>query len=255
MTLTRMTEFEGKTVLITGGGSGMGLATAQRLVDAGARVVLAGRSEERLATAAKGLDADDRVLAVPADVSQTGDLDRLASEIEQRFGGLDGVFANAGVASFGLSAFVTEEDFDGIVGINLKGVYFTIQKSLPLLRDGSAVVINGSWLAHKGLAFTSVYAATKAAVINLTRTLAPDLGARGIRVNAVSPGYIVTDMFTAISSTEEAQEQCRSQVALGRLGSAEDVADAAFFLLSSRSSYITGQELVVDGGLTTSVPL
>ncbi|MFC4586723.1 SDR family NAD(P)-dependent oxidoreductase [Sphaerisporangium corydalis] len=250
-----MTEFEGKTVLITGGGSGMGLATAQRLVDAGARVVLAGRSEERLATAAKGLDADDRVLAVPADVSQTGDLDRLASEIEQRFGGLDGVFANAGVASFGLSAFVTEEDFDGIVGINLKGVYFTIQKSLPLLRDGSAVVINGSWLAHKGLAFTSVYAATKAAVINLTRTLAPDLGARGIRVNAVSPGYIVTDMFTAISSTEEAQEQCRSQVALGRLGSAEDVADAAFFLLSSRSSYITGQELVVDGGLTTSVPL
>lgn len=250
-----MTEFEGKTVLITGGGSGMGLATAQKLVDAGARVVLAGRGEERLATAAKGLDAGDRVLTVPADVSSTADLDRLAGEIEQRFGGLDGVFANAGVASFNLSAGVTEADFDQVVGTNFKGVYFTIQKSLPLLSDGSAVVINGSWLVHKGLAFTSVYAATKAAVINLTRTLAPDLATRGIRVNAVSPGYIVTDMFTAISSTEEAQEGCRAQVPLGRLGGAEDIAYAAVFLLSPRSSYITGQELVVDGGLTTSVPL
>ncbi len=250
-----MTEFEGKTVLITGGGSGMGLATARRLVADGANVVLAGRDKDRLETAAKDLDAGDRVLTVAADVSSTEDLDRLMAEIEQRFGRLHGVFANAGIALFGMSAQATEADFDHITGINFKGVYFTIQKALPLLGEGSSVVINGSWLAHRGLAFTSIYAATKAAVINLTRTLAPDLGSRGIRVNAVSPGYVVTDMFTAISSTEEAQEQCRSQVALGRLGSADDVADAAAFLLSSRSSYITGQELAVDGGLTTSVAL
>ncbi|MET8161242.1 glucose 1-dehydrogenase [Sphaerisporangium sp. NPDC005289] len=250
-----MAEFTGKTVLITGGGSGMGLATAQRLLDAGADVVLAGRSEDRLESAVKDLDAGDRVLAVPADVSRTADLDRLAARIGERFGGLDGVFANAGVAGFSRSADVTEEDFDGLVGVNFKGVYFTIQKSLPLLRDGGSIVINGSWLTHRGLAFTSVYAATKAAVINLARTLAPDLGVRGIRVNAVSPGYIVTEMFEAISTTPEAQEECRSHVALGRLGSAADVADAAVFLLSSRASYITGQEIVVDGGLTTSVPL
>ncbi|MET8144081.1 glucose 1-dehydrogenase [Sphaerisporangium sp. NPDC005288] len=250
-----MAEFTGKTVLITGGGSGMGLATAQRLLDAGADVVLAGRSEDRLESAVKDLDAGDRVLAVPADVSRTADLDRLAARIGERFGGLDGVFANAGVAGFSRSADVTEEDFDGLVGVNFKGVYFTIQKSLPLLRDGGSIVINGSWLTHRGLAFTSVYAATKAAVINLARTLAPDLGVRGIRVNAVSPGYIVTEMFEAISTTPEAQEECRSHVALGRLGSAADVADAAVFLLSYRASYITGQEIVVDGGLTTSVPL
>ncbi|MFC4533262.1 SDR family NAD(P)-dependent oxidoreductase [Sphaerisporangium dianthi] len=250
-----MAEFTGKTVLITGGGSGMGLATARRLVEAGASVVLAGRGEDRLEAAVKDLDAGDRVLAVPADVSSTGDLDRLISRVRERFDGLDGVFANAGVAGFARSGDVTEDDFDALVGVNFKGVYFTIQKSLPLLRDGGSVVINGSWLTHRGLAFTSVYAATKAAVVNLARTLAPDLGVRGIRVNAISPGYIVTEMFESISTTEEAQEECRSHVALGRLGAAADVADAAYYLLSSRASYITGQELVVDGGLTTSVPL
>ena len=250
-----MAEFTDKTVLITGGGSGMGLATARRLVDAGARVVLAGRGRDRLDAAVKDLDAGDRVLAVPADVSRPDQLDRLADRVQESFGALDGVFANAGVAVFGRSADVTEAAFDEIVGVNFKGVFFTVQKSLPLLRDGASVVINGSWLIQRGLAFTSVYAATKAAVVNLARTLAPDLGPRGIRVNAVSPGYVVTEMFEAITTTEEAREECRSHVAVGRLGAADDIADAAYFLLSPRSSYITGQELVVDGGLTTSVPL
>ncbi|MFC4057203.1 SDR family NAD(P)-dependent oxidoreductase [Planomonospora corallina] len=250
-----MAEFEGKTVLITGGGSGMGLATARRLVAEGASVVLAGRSRERLATAEKALDAGDRVLTVPTDVSRVADLDRLQDEVRRRFGRLHGVFANAGIAQFARSAEVSEADFDHVVGINFKGVYFTVQKSLPLLEDGGSIVVNGSWLAHRGLAFTSVYAAAKAAVVNLTRTLASDLGPRGIRVNAVSPGYVVTEMFERISDTEEAKETCRSHVALGRLGAAEDVADAACFLLSPRSSYITGQEIAVDGGLTTSVPL
>ncbi|GIH75487.1 SDR family NAD(P)-dependent oxidoreductase [Planobispora longispora] len=250
-----MAEFEGKTVLITGGGSGMGLATAQRLVAEGANVVLAGRSPERLATAAKTLDADDRVLTVPADVSRVADLDRLHDETRRRFGRLHGVFANAGIAQFARGAEVSEADFDHVVGVNFKGVYFTVQKSLPLLEDGSSIVVNGSWLAHRGMAFTSVYAAAKAAVINLTRTLAADLGPRGIRVNAISPGYIVTEMFEGIATTEEAREACRGNVALGRLGAAEDVADAALFLLSSRASYVTGQEIAVDGGLTTSIPL
>ncbi|MCG5216048.1 SDR family oxidoreductase [Streptosporangium soli] len=250
-----MTEFANKTVLITGGGSGMGLATAQQLVGAGARVVLAGRNEDRLEKAVKELDAGDRVLAVPTDVSSVDALDALASRIEQSYGRLDGVFANAGTADFGLSEGVTEDAFDNVVGVNFKGVFFTIQKTVPLLSEGGSVVINGSWLAHRGLAFTSVYAASKAAVINLVRTLAPDLAVKGIRVNTISPGYIVTDMFEAISNTPEAQEACRAQVALGRLGTAQDIADTALFLLSPRSAYITGQEIRVDGGLTTSVPL
>ncbi|MEU6740115.1 SDR family NAD(P)-dependent oxidoreductase [Streptosporangium sandarakinum] len=250
-----MTEFANRTVLITGGGSGMGLATAQKLLEAGAQVVIAGRSQERLDKAVEELGAGDRVLAVATDVSRAEDLDRLFSRIEERFGRLDGVFANAGIADFAPSAGVTEESFDALVGVNFKGVYFTIAKAAALMGDGGAIVINGSWLAHRGLAFTSVYAATKAAIINLVRTLAPDLATKGIRVNAVSPGYIVTEMFEGISSTPEAQEACRAQVALGRLGSAEDVADAALFLLSPRSSYITGQEIAVDGGLTTSVPM
>jgi NAD(P)-dependent dehydrogenase (short-subunit alcohol dehydrogenase family) len=248
-------DFDGKTVLITGGGSGMGLATASRLVAAGAQVVLAGRDSERLAAAVKELDADDRVLAVPTDVSSTGDLDRLVAATGERFGELHGVFANAGIAVFGRGSDVTEADFDRIVGTNLKGVFFTVQKALPLLADGGSIVLNGSWLTHRGMAFTSVYGATKAAVIHLARSLAADLAPRGIRVNTISPGYVMTEMFTSISSTEEEWEAARRQVALGRLGQPDDIAAAALFLLSAQSSYVTGQELLVDGGLINSIPL
>jgi NAD(P)-dependent dehydrogenase (short-subunit alcohol dehydrogenase family) len=249
-----MAEFDGRTILITGGGSGIGLATARRLADEGANVVLAGRDADRLKGAEEQLNAGDRVLAVPTDVSQESDLDELFAQIQRRYGQLDGVFANAGIAVFGRSADVTQADFDQVVGTNLKGVYFTVQKAAAQMSGGS-IVLNGSWLVHRGLAFTSVYAATKAAVVNLARSLAPDLGAQGIRVNAISPGYIRTDMFDGITPTEEQREACRGQVVLGRLGTPEDIAEAAAFLLSARSSYITGQELVVDGGLIPSVPL
>jgi NADPH:quinone reductase-like Zn-dependent oxidoreductase len=149
VTLGRMAEFDGKTVLITGGGTGLGLATARRLVDAGANVVLAGRRVEKIDAAAKELDpSGDRVLAVGADVSRTDDLDELAAEIRNRFGRLDGVFANAGVAHASPSQFVTEEDFDRVVGINLKGVYFTIQKAVPLFDAGGYIVGNGKLLVH-----------------------------------------------------------------------------------------------------------
>ncbi|GAA2076881.1 SDR family NAD(P)-dependent oxidoreductase [Actinomadura alba] len=250
-----MTEFDGKVVLITGGGSGMGLATARRLLDSGARVVLAGRSAERLKVATEDLDADDRVLAVPADVARTGDLDHLMARTRERFGSLDGVFANAGVAPFARSADMTEADVDHIVDINFKGVFFTVQKSLPLLVDGGSIVLNSSWLVHRGMAFTSIYSASKAAVRNLAQTLAADLAERSIRVNSVSPGYIVTPMFDGIATTEDARQACRSQVALGRLGQPGDIADGVLFLLSPKASYITGQEILIDGGLIRSIPL
>lgn len=256
VTLGRMAEFDGKTVLITGGGTGMGLATARRLVDAGANVVLAGRRVEKIDAAAKELDpSGDRVLAVGADVSRTDDLDELAAEIRNRFGRLDGVFANAGVAHASPSQFVTEEDFDRVVGINLKGVYFTIQKAVPLFDAGGSIVVNGTFLVHSGMGLASVYAATKAAVTNLARSLGSDLAGLGIRVNAVSPGFVKTDMLDGIAPTEEAREAIRGQVALGRLGEADDVADVVAFLLSPRASYITGQDIGIDGGLANCVPL
>jgi NAD(P)-dependent dehydrogenase (short-subunit alcohol dehydrogenase family) len=249
-----MADFDGRTVLVTGGGSGIGLATARRLLDAGARVVISGRSSARLQRAVEAFGAPERVLAVPADVAKGRDLDRLMVAVEHRFGRLDGVFCNAGIARFNPSAAVTDEEYDDLMDTNVRGVFYTVQKALPLLVDGGAVVVNGSWLVHRGLATTPLYAAGKAAVVNLARSLAADLGARGVRINAVSPGYIVTDMFLGIAVTEEARESARSQVPLGRLGRPEDVADAVVFLLSDRSAYITGQELLVDGGLITSVP-
>lgn len=250
-----MGEFEGKTVLITGGSSGIGLSTARRLTEAGARVVITGRSRERLDGAVKELDAGDQVLAIAADAASTADLDRVMSEARARFGALDGVFANAGIAVFGRGADASEDDFDQVIGTNLKGVFFTVQKALPLLADGGSVVLNASWLVHRGMAFTPLYSASKAAVLSLARTLAADLAPRGIRINSVSPGYIKTPMFEGISSTAEAQEGARSQVALGRLGTGEDVAGAVMFLLSGGAAYITGQDLRVDGGLITSIPL
>lgn len=251
-----MTEFDGKTVLITGGGSGIGLATARRLVDAGANVVLAGRRVETIDAAAKDLDpTGDRVLAVGTDVSRTDDLDELVAETKNRFGRLDGVFANAGVSFSSPSEFVSEADFDRVVSINFKGIFFTIQKAVSLFDAGGSVVINGTCLVHRGMGLASVYAATKAAITNLTRSLASDWAGRGIRVNAVSPGFIVTDMLDEVAPVEEARAAIRGMIPFGRLGEAEEVADAVTFLLSPRATYITGQDLGVDGGLVSSIPM
>ncbi|WP_092529280.1 SDR family NAD(P)-dependent oxidoreductase [Amycolatopsis arida] len=249
-----MREFDGKTVLITGGGSGIGLGAARRLIEAGANVALAGRSTERLEQAAKELGGKDHVLTAPTDVSDLGDLDRLIAAIRDRFGTLDGVFANAGTGVAARTAELSEADFDRVIGTNLKGVFFTVQKALPLLADGSSVVLNSSWTAHRGMAAGSLYGASKAGLPSLTRSLASDLAERGIRVNTVTPGHIHTEMLEAITGSDEVREIFRSQVALGRLGRPDDVADAVLFLLSSRSSYITGQELVIDGGLVSCVP-
>ncbi|RKT84890.1 NAD(P)-dependent dehydrogenase, short-chain alcohol dehydrogenase family [Saccharopolyspora antimicrobica] len=246
-----MQRFTNKTVLITGGTSGMGLATARRLLDEGAYVAITGRDQARLDSAVAGLDGD-RVLAVRADVASLADTDQLMRRIETWRGGLNAVFANAGIGIFKPSAEITEADFDRTVDVNFKGVYFTVQKSLPLMRDGSAIVINASWTLHRGLATGSVYSASKAAVHNLARTLGADLAPRGIRVNSVSPGYIDTEMYRSLNTDHGAEARNSAEVALGSLGHAEDVAAAVAFLSSDDAAYITGQDLVVDGGLVGS---
>ncbi|WP_405939965.1 SDR family oxidoreductase [Streptomyces sp. NBC_00726] len=249
-----MTDLANKTYFITGGGSGIGFATARRLLDEDANVVIAGRDAARLEKAVKKLDGGDRALSVTVDVSRPAELESAYDQVRARFGVLHGVFANAGIGLNARTADVTEEDFDQIVGTNFKGAFFTVQKALPLLAEGSSVVLNSSWLVHRGMGAGSVYAASKAAVLNLPQTLAPDLAGLGIRVNAVTPGHIHTEMFDAIAPVEEVREFFRGQVALGSLGTPQDIAETVLFLLSPRAAYITGQEFVVDGGLVGSVP-
>ncbi|MGW2110909.1 SDR family NAD(P)-dependent oxidoreductase [Streptomyces sp. NPDC001948] len=249
-----MKRLSNRTVLITGGTSGMGLATARRLLDEGAYVAITGRDESRLAKAAAVLDAGDRLLTVRADASNLTDLEVLMRRIETWRGSLDAVFANAGTGVFKPSADVTEADFDHLTDVNFKGVFFTVQKALPLLKEGGAIVLNASWTLYRGLPVASVYSATKAAVHNLARTLGSDLAPRGIRVNSVSPGYIDTEMYRGANVDPEADARNAAQVPLGTVGHADEVAAAVAFLASDDASYITGQDLVIDGGLVGSVP-
>ncbi|MFI0483577.1 glucose 1-dehydrogenase [Actinomadura sp. 9N215] len=250
--MTQEPRFAGRAALITGGTSGMGLAAARRLLDEGASVVITGRDQPRLDAAAKHLDGGDRVLTVRADAASLPDLDALMETVRDRHGRLDVVFANAGIAVFGPAAEMTEADFDHAVDVNFKGVYFTVQKALPLLAADAAIVLNASWTLHRGLPVGSVYSATKAAVQSLTRTLAAELGPRGVRVNSVSPGYIDTPMYRGAVPEDEA-DAIRAQVASRRIGTAEEVAGAVAFLASADASYVNGQDLIVDGGLVAAV--
>jgi len=245
-----MGKLEGKIALITGGNSGIGLATAKRFVDEGAYVFITGRRDAELAEAVKEIGRN--VTGVQGDVSNLADLDRLFAQIRHEKGKLDIVFANAGVAKLAPLGKITEEFFDSIFDINVKGLLFTVQKALPLLPDGASIILNASIVASKGLAANSVYSATKGAVRSFARTWTTDLKDRRIRVNAVSPGSTDTPGANEmLASTEAGQQRLKmisSTIPLGRRGAPDEIAKAVVFLASDDSSYVTGTELFVDGG-------
>ncbi len=245
-----MAKLEGKIALVTGGNSGIGLATAKRFVNEGAYVFITGRRDSELAAAVKEIGTN--VTGVRGDVSNMGDLDRLFAQIKQEKGRLDILFANAGVATYAPFGKITEELYDSIFDINVKGLLFTVQKALPLLPDGASIILNASVVGSKGLSANSVYSATKAAVRSFARTWTTDLKDRRIRVNAVSPGTIDTPGLSGLLASSETGEQQRkmisSVVPLGRFGTPDEIAKAVVFLASDDSSYVTGTELFVDGG-------
>ena len=247
-----MKRYEGKVAVITGGNSGIGYATAERLRDEGAKVVIVGRSEDKVQEAAKRLG--EGAVGLTADVSKNEDLDRLYGELKKRHDHIDLLFANAGVAFFAPLEQVTAEHFDTQTAINQRGLFFTIQKALPLLRGGSSVVINTSVVNEIGMETASVYSATKAAARNLARGLAAELAPRGIRVNAVAPGPIETPIFDKAGMGAAEQqgfaEQLVPQIPLKRFGKPTEIAAAVAFLGSGDASFITGAEIPVDGGLT-----
>ena len=246
-----MNKLEGKIALVTGGNSGIGLATAKQFVNEGASVFITGRREPELAAAVKEIGRN--VTGVQGDVSDPGDLDHLFAQIKREKGKLDIVFANAGVAKFAPFGTITEEFYDSIFDVNVKGMLFTVQKALPLLPDGASIILNASIVGSKGLPANSVYSATKAAVRSFARTWTTDLKDRRIRVNAVSPGATDTpglsDLMASAEVGEERMKMIFNTVPLGRLGTPDEIAKAVVFLASDDSSYVTGTELFVDGGV------
>jgi len=242
-----MRKLEGKITLITGGSSGIGLATAKQFVNEGAYVFITGRRDPELAAAIKEIGRNST--AVQGDVANLGDLDRLFAQIKREKRKLDIVFANAGgalpLASLGT---IAEEHYDAIFNGNVKGVLFTVQKALPLMPDGASIILNASIVASKGLPDWSVYSASKAAVRSFARTWTTDLKARRIRVNAVSPGFTDTPPWHSTGGAADRMKVIAGSVPLGRFGTPDEIAKAVVFLASDDSSYITGAELFVDGG-------
>jgi NAD(P)-dependent dehydrogenase (short-subunit alcohol dehydrogenase family) len=245
-----MKRLDGKIALITGGNSGIGLATAKRFVAEGAHVFVTGRRKAELEAAVK--EIGDNAEGVAGDVSNLADLDRLFARIKEQKGRLDVLFANAGIAKYATLGQITEELYDAIFDINVKGLLFTVQKALPLMPDGSSVILNASIVASKGLSSNSVYSATKAAIRSFARTWTTDLKSRHIRVNAISPGTIDTPGLNDLLASGEAGEQRKKMIStaipLGRLGKPDEIAAAVVFLASDDASYITGTELFIDGG-------
>jgi NAD(P)-dependent dehydrogenase (short-subunit alcohol dehydrogenase family) len=243
-------KFEGKVAVVTGGNSGIGLATAKLFHDEGAKVAISGRDQKTLDEAVKIIG--EGTLAVKADVSKLADIDKFYTQVVAKFGKIDALFANAGVAKFAPVADSSEQLFDENFDINVKGMYFTLQKAIPHLNDGAGIVLNSSVANAKGTPGASVYAATKAAVRSFARTFAGELVDRKIRVNVVSPGPIETPIFGRTGLPQEAidgfSEMIKSQNPMKRFGQPEEVGHAVLFLASSDASYITGVNLGVDGG-------
>jgi NAD(P)-dependent dehydrogenase (short-subunit alcohol dehydrogenase family) len=246
-----MGKLDGKVAVITGGNSGMGLATARLFVAEGAYVFITGRRQAELDKAVEQLGKN--VTAVQGDVSNLSDLDRLYAKVKEQKGRIDVLFANAGVGEFGTIGEITEKHFDKIFGINVRGLLFTVQKALPLFQDGGSIILNASIASIKGMPNFSVYCASKAAVRSFARSWTADLKSRKIRVNALSPGPIDTPILSGLASTEEElkqfKEQLAGQVPLARMGTSDEIAKVVLFLASDDSSYVTGVELFVDGGM------
>ncbi len=246
-----MKRLEGKVAVITGGNSGIGLATAKRLQEEGARVAISGRNTETLKVAVKSIG--NGIVALQADVSRLDDIDRLFQTVAQKLGKIDVLFVNAGVGKFAPLTETSEDLYDEIFDTDTKGAYFTIQKAVPHLNDGASVILNASVVVKKGRPGTSAYSAAKAALRSFARTSAAELVGRGIRVNVVSPGPILTPIFERTGLPKEEMDQSVRQlidaVPMKRLGKPEEVAGVVAFLASSDASYITGEEINVDGGM------
>jgi NAD(P)-dependent dehydrogenase (short-subunit alcohol dehydrogenase family) len=244
-----MDTLDGKVAVITGGDSGIGLAAAKRLVADGAYVFITGRRQRALDDAVKQIGQN--VTAVAGDVSRLADLDHLFATVQELKGRIDILFANAGIAEGAPLGAISEEQFDRTFGVNVKGTLFTVQKALPLLADGASIILTSSIVGSKGFADRSVYSATKAALRSFARTWTTDLKCRKVRVNVVSPGNTDTPGLRGLAQTDSEGLNARfgDQIPLGRVGKPEDIASAVAFLASDESSYITGIELFVDGGL------
>lgn len=246
-------KLENKIAVVTGGNSGIGRAIAEEFAREGAKVVVFGRNQETLDETVRALG--DGHAAVRGDIAKLEDIDRLLGEVKERFGRIDVLVANAGIAPVAPVDQVDEASFDQLFGVNVKGLFFTVQKAVPLLAEGASVILNASSVTYRGLAGMSVYGATKAAVRYFARSLAAELLPRGIRVNALSPGPIETPIFGRMGLPAEQLEEMaagiQSQVPMGRFGQADEMAKAALFLASSDSSYVVGADLLADGGFAT----
>lgn len=247
-----MQRLQGKTIVITGGNSGIGLASAKQFIAEGAQVAIFGRNRESLDAAQAELG--EGALAIQGDVTDQAALAKLFQETEAKLGKIDGVFANAGIAQPRPMAEVDDDFFDATLGINVKGAFFTVQKALPHLAEKASVVLTSSVVNDMGMAGMSVYSASKAAVTSLARTLSAELWDQGVRVNTLAPGPIETPIFGKMGVPEEAVGEMAgsilSSVPMGRFGAPEEVAKAAAFLISDDSSYVMGEEIKVDGGMS-----
>jgi NAD(P)-dependent dehydrogenase (short-subunit alcohol dehydrogenase family) len=246
-------RFKDKVAVVTGGNSGIGLGVAKAYAREGAQVAITGRNEKTLEVAAK--EIGDGTLAIQSDSGKVKEIEAAMQKINQRFGRIDALFVNAGVGKFVPFNEVTEQFFDETVGINMKGVFFTVQKAISLMSKGSAIVLNASINAHLGMPGTTVYGATKAAVINMAKTLSADLLEKGIRVNAISPGPITSALLArdgiSQEKLQETKDWIQSQVPIKRFGTPEEIAAAVLYLTAPESAFVLGAELIIDGGMAT----
>jgi NAD(P)-dependent dehydrogenase (short-subunit alcohol dehydrogenase family) len=238
-------KLEGKVAVVTGGSAGIGLATAKLFAEQGASVFITGRRQAELDAAVKQIGP--KAVAIKADASNIADLAHLFDTVKAARGRIDVLFANAGIYEFTPFGAITEEAYDKMFDINVKGVLFTVQQALPLMADGGSIVLTGSIGSSKGFEAISVYSATKAAIRSFARSWTSDLKARGIRVNVVSPGPIQTPGFDVFAN-DDVKQLMQSIVPLGRIGTADEVAKTVLFLASDDSSFVAGVELFVDGG-------